>query len=74
MPYFQYQANTPREMRQSATAAIMAPGFWYHSMLIKSRGFVGLALVLVLVLVLEYVVDWWLESLDSSQPKPYDRV
>ena len=43
-------------------------------MLIKSRGFVGLALVLVLVLVLEYVVDWWLESLDSSQPKPYDRV
>jgi len=52
----------------------MAPGFWYHSMLIKSRGFVGLALVLELVLVLEYVVDWWLESLDSSQPKPYDRV
>jgi hypothetical protein len=50
----------------------MGPGFWYHSMLIESRGFVGLALVLVLVL--EYVVDWWLESLDSSQPKPYDRV
>jgi len=72
MPYFQHQANTPKEKRQSATAAIMAPGFWYHSMLIKSRGFVGLALVLVLVLL--YVVDWWLKSLDSSQPKPYDRV